>query len=84
MAKSLEQRVAHLERFNDRLLTALGKHFHIALEPDEEPAEPSFDTMTKAQLVEYAEVNSIPIDTSWTKAYIIAAIEAAKAPATGK
>lgn len=38
---------------------------------------PNFETMTKAQLVEYADANGIEVRASWTKAQIKEAIEAA-------
>jgi hypothetical protein len=46
---------------------------------DNEPEQPtegeSLDTMTKDQLVEYAEANGIEVSASWTKAEIRAAID---------
>lgn len=50
-------------------------------EPDPPPEVEgeSLDTMTKDQLVEYAEANGVEISASWTKAEIRAAIDDAEA-----
>lgn len=77
MTKSLEDRVAYLERFNGRLMEALGRHFHLAMAPDEEPADPPvpLDAMTKVQLADYAGSKGYDIGNASTKADMIAAIE---------
>jgi hypothetical protein len=45
-------------------------------EPEPPAVGESLDTMTKDQLVEYAEAHGIEISASWTKAEIRAAIDA--------
>lgn len=80
MAKSLEERVAYLERFNGRLMEALGRHFHLAMAPDIEdgPLVPSLDAMTKVQLADYASAKGYDIGNASTKVDMIAAIQLAE------
>ncbi len=76
MAKSIEDRVAFLERHNERLLTALGRHFRLDLEPDAEAID--LEAMTKAQLADHAAATGIDLGDASTKADMIAAIQLAK------
>lgn len=80
MAKSFEDRIAYLERYNERLLTALQRHFRVDLPADETPTDPPvpLTAMTKLQLADYAGAKGIDIGDASTKADMIAAIEAAK------
>ena len=55
----------------------------VSTEPESEPseapeqAETDLSAMTKAELLEYAQEHGVEVYESWTKAEIIAAIEAA-------